>query len=236
MAGMDYDAIFLDAGGVLVLPDVDAIADLLAAGGLSIPRDQARMSRAHYLGMRALDAGPPDESSEHYLAASLGEMGIGTDDLPAAAEAMGRAAGRPASEIWRSVPTGTLDGLRALDATGVTLAIVSNSDGSVEDSLRALGVCQVGEGRGVRMCAVVDSFVVEAEKPKPEIFDHALRASGSSPERTLHVGDGVRYDVEGARAAGIAPMHFDPFGLCELPDHPHVGSLTDLAERLRAAA
>lgn len=236
MADMDYEAVFLDAGGVLVLPNVQALADALAAAGVTISRDQDRMNRAHYLGMRAIDAGTVDEQPERYLAAVLAELGLGRDAMDAAGQAMAQLAERPASETWNVVPAGTLDGLRALEATGVTLAIVSNSDGTVEDSLRNLGVCQVGEGHGVGMCVVVDSFVVEAEKPKPEIFSHALRAAGSPPERTLHVGDGVRYDVDGARAAGIGPMHFDPYGMCEMDDHPHCASLSELADRLRAAA
>lgn len=235
MGAMDYDAILLDAGGVLVLPAVDVMADALATAGITVPRDQERLNRAHYLGMRAIDTGPV-EQPERYLDAVLGELGVDAGRLDAAAEAMALMAARPSSETWNAVPAGTLEGLRAIEATGVKLAIVSNSDGTVESSLRNLNLCQVGEGSGVDMCVVVDSFVVEAEKPRPEIFGHALRATGSRPERTLHVGDGVHYDVEGARAAGIDPMHFDPYGLCGLTDHPHVASLAALADRLQRAA
>ena len=47
----------------------------------------------------------------------------------------------------------------------------------------------------------------------------------------LHVGDSLRYDVAGALAAGLQPVHMDPFGLCPAPDgHPHVRSLAALAE------
>jgi putative hydrolase of the HAD superfamily len=233
---MQYDAVFLDAGGVLVLPNVSVMADALEAEGIAIPRDQQRLDRAHYLGMRAIDTGAGEDQSERYVTAMLTALGVDAGTLGAAGDALARMSERPASETWNVVPPGTLDGMRALEATGVQLAIVSNSDGTVEDSLRKLGVCQVGEGRGVGLCGVVDSFVVEAEKPKPEIFGHALRAAGSRPERTLHVGDGVRYDVDGARAAGIDPMHFDPYGLCDMADHPHVASLAELADGLRAAA
>lgn len=233
---MDYDAILLDAGGVLLLPDVEVIASALEGAGITIDADQERMFRAHYAGMRAIDDAPADDDGRAYVLAMLAALGVPNEQREAAAQAIGAAWSQPASEVWRAVPPGTLEGLGALEATGVELAIVSNSDGTVEESLRQLGLCQVGEGGGVGMCIVVDSFVVEVEKPKPEIFSHALSAAGSAPERTLHVGDGVRYDVEGARAAGIAPMHFDPFSLCTATDHPHVASLGDLAAALRSAA
>ena len=38
---------------------------------------------------------------------------------------------------------------------------------------------------------------------------------------------------EGARAAGLSPVHFDPYALGDQrDDHPHVTSLTELAELL----
>lgn len=229
MGDVDYDAVFLDAGGVLVLPNVDVLADALATTGIELQGDQEDLNRAHYVAMRAIDTAPTGAAPD-YLAEILRAMGLGADALPAATEALAVLTRIPASKTWNVVPAGTLAGLRALEATGVRLAVVSNSDGTVEDSLRDLGLCQVGEGSGVRMCVVIDSFVVEAHKPMPEIFSHALAAAGSRPERTLHVGDGVRYDVEGARAAGIAPMHFDPYRLCEMDDHPHVATLSALAD------
>ena len=50
----------------------------------------------------------------------------------------------------------------------------------------------------------------------------------------LHVGDSLRYDVAGALAAGLQPVHLDPHGFCPAPDgHPHVRSLAELAGRYR---
>ena len=50
----------------------------------------------------------------------------------------------------------------------------------------------------------------------------------SKPEREIF-GDTVRYDVRGARAAGLRPVHFDPFDLCpDRTDHAHIHRLTDL--------
>ena len=42
-----------------------------------------------------------------------------------------------------------------------------------------------------------------AAKPDPRIFAAATDLAGSDPARTLHVGDHPRYDVDGARMAGL---------------------------------
>ena len=77
--------------------------------------------------------------------------------------------------------------------------------------------------------AIVDSHVVGIAKPAAEIFRHALEPLGVPPEQAIYVGDTVRYDVRGARAAGLRPVHFDPFDLCpDRTDHAHIHRLTDL--------
>ncbi|HET9780210.1 MAG TPA: HAD family hydrolase [Candidatus Dormibacteraeota bacterium] len=51
--------------------------------------------------------------------------------------------------------------------------------------------------------AVVFSSEVGKRKPSPELYRAAVDAIGISPERTLFVGDRVREDYEGPRAAGM---------------------------------
>jgi putative hydrolase of the HAD superfamily len=134
-----------------------------------------------------------------------------------------------AGQGWTVLIPGAVDGLRTIAGTGRRLAIVSNSDGTVEQRLREWGVCQVGPGEGVEVDIVVDSAAVGVAKPDPAIFDFALSATGASPVDTVHVGDSVRMDVGGARAAGIRPLHLDPFGFCSAADHEHVRSLEEVA-------
>src|SRR5205807_3373387 len=89
-----------------------------------------------------------------------------------------------------------------------------------------------GPEPGVRMGVILDSAVVGVAKPDPAIFRIALDALGVPAGGTvLHVGDSLRYDVAGALAAGLQPVHMDPYGFCPAPDgHPHVRSLAGLAE------
>jgi len=85
---------------------------------------------------------------------------------------------------------------------------------------------------GVPVSVIVDSAVVGVAKPDPAIFRIALDALGVLADRSvLHVGDSLRYDVAGAHAAGLQPVHMDPYGFCPAPDgHPHIRSLAELGD------
>ena len=70
---------------------------------------------------------------------------------------------------------------------------------------------------------------VESEPPIAPLDALRVPAGGS----VLHVGDSLRYDVAGALAAGLQPVHMDPYGLCPAPGgHPHISSLAELAQAL----
>ena len=71
------------------------------------------------------------------------------------------------------------------------LVAVSNSDGTAERGLEAVGLTRFLHG-------VVDSHEVGVAKPDPAIFDHALALAGCERSRVLHVGDMVFADVVGA--------------------------------------
>jgi putative hydrolase of the HAD superfamily len=67
------------------------------------------------------------------------------------------------------------------------------------------------------------------EKPDPGIFSFALDALQAQPARCVYVGDTVRFDVTGARAAGLFPVHLDPLGRCGgNGDHAHISGLAEL--------
>ncbi len=53
-----------------------------------------------------------------------------------------------------------------------------------------------------------------------------------SRSEVVHVGDRVVTDVDGAHAAGIAPVHLDPYRLCRASDHRHVRTLAGLWRHL----
>jgi putative hydrolase of the HAD superfamily len=96
------------------------------------------------------------------------------------------------------------EALAAMRDRGLTLVVVSNSDGTAERSLEAAGLREY-------LHHVVDSALVGYEKPDARIFEHALRQSGARPGHTLHVGDLYHADVAGARSAGINAILLDPY-------------------------
>jgi len=232
----EVSAILLDAGGVLVFPRPGLVWPSLRAAGLE--PDLATLERAHYHAMAAQDieAQPPAPGTwwRNYMLTYAAACGASASQAEQLATQI---ALRPRSGSWAYAGLGVKDGLRALAALGLPLGIVSNSDGSVEGDLRRQGICYgpaaAGqEAEGVPMGVIVDSAVVGVAKPDPRIFGFALDALNVPASGTvLHVGDSLRYDVAGALAAGLQPVHMDPFGLCPVPDgHPHVRSLAALAE------
>lgn len=219
------EAVFLDAGGVLITPDPDQVRALLAASvpGLAAPSDEA-VRTAHYRAMAALDlARSAPETFDAYLPTYLRSLGAPDDAATLAA----------AHDLWaephllwtRPIP-GAADAVAALVATGRTVLVVSNSNGRVADALRA--VVQVGPGPGVEVAAIVDSGSVGVAKPDPGIFEIALSLSGTTADRAIHVGDAYSYDVGGARAAGVTPVFVDPLGLHPDPGCTIIESLADL--------
>ena len=245
-------AILLDAGGVLVFPQPGLLLPALFAAGV-FP-DVAALERAHYRAMVVQDlaATPPEAGTwwRDYLTGYVAACGVPPERCGEVALQIVEVT---RGHAWSHVGTGATSGLQALAALGVPMGVVSNSDGTVEAELRQLGVCYAPDGHGsagqyvpgggppasppdagVRVGVVVDSAVVGLAKPDPAIFGIALDAIGvPASSAVLYVGDSLRYDVTGAIAAGLQPVHLDPYGFCPLPSgHPHVRSLAELARTL----
>jgi putative hydrolase of the HAD superfamily len=219
-----FEAIWFDAGGVLVLPDPTVLAPLLAYFGGSADIDRHR--RAHYAAMAvksAQGAGELDwrEYDEAYVAA----VGVATADIAAAAETLGRTR---TALLWRWPIPESVEALAKLDAGGMALGVVSNAAGQIEAVLRRSGICQLGPGAGTPVRCVVDSAVVGVAKPDPAIFDHAaVHFPGARRDRIAYVGDSVTMDIGGATAAGLHPILLDPYD-----DHPGAPfeTITSLAD------
>jgi FMN phosphatase YigB (HAD superfamily) len=231
------EALLFDVGGVLTLPRHDPILE--ACRGLGAEVDAALIDQAHYLGVHGIDDAPEmDEltpagsfaraDEQVYLAAYARALGLPAERGPAILQSVFRTTPRL---WWRRIEESVL-AFRELASLGLPIAIVSNSDGTVEESLRGLEICQVGAGSGVEVRAIVDSRTVGAHKPDPAIFRFALDAVGVEPSRCVYVGDTIRFDVRGALAAGIHPVLFEPFprrsSTVSAPRIRRLGELLDL--------
>jgi putative hydrolase of the HAD superfamily len=232
----DIKAVLLDIGGVMLIPDVQVLSDEFAA--VDLPLSQDDFWRAHYFGVAALDefGVRPGAWAEGYVEGVLNGLGVTGQRRDQLRLVLTGARRLSDARLWRWPVPGSFEALRELSerrrlaGPAVKLAFVSNSDGSAEQKLVSMRLSQVGPGDGVEVDAIFDSTVVGVTKPDPAIFELAIGALGVDAESSVYVGDSRFYDVGGAKAAGLVPLHFDPFALCEDDDHGHLAGLADLLD------
>jgi putative hydrolase of the HAD superfamily len=226
------EAVLIDVGGVLVLPDHDRIAGALERADIHVDRDL--LDRAHYTGVASLERFTEGDRDiwVTYNQAYARACNTPEDALDRAVEHLLNEFATGA--VWTRIVPGSVDALRGLAALGVQLAIVSNADGDTEERLRDFGLCQIGPGPGVEVAAILDSTVVGVAKPDPRIFELALEAVDVQAERAMHVGDTPGADVDGAVAARVQPVLVDPFGFHGDFDVERVSSLADVIGLVRS--
>lgn len=176
---------------------LSALWGSLTACGLSIPKDSLA-ERCN--GFFERPDPPPDSTGltifERRLRVLCAELGLDTDD------GCLRKTAATSVAAWDGHVTldpETVPMLKALKPTK-SLALVSNYDHPPHvHKLLAKH----------RLTGFFDAIVVSGEvgvkKPDPRIFAPALEQTGLRPEQALFVGDAVE-DIEGARAAGLAPI------------------------------
>jgi putative hydrolase of the HAD superfamily len=123
------------------------------------------------------------------------------------------------------VGPGVREALARLKAAGIRMAVVSNSEGTVEAMLKSVGLAPYLE-------TVVDSWVVGVAKPDPAIFRIALDRLGVPASAAVMLGDVPAIDVEGARAAGITPILLDPLDLYRQLDVRRVPDVATYVDQL----
>jgi FMN phosphatase YigB (HAD superfamily) len=237
----DIDTVLLDVGNTLISIDFDWVAAELKT--LGYPMDAEVLRRAEAAArpgysQRLFVEGMPSGTDlfRAYLVAMLERVpdlcGIAGSDpfdtLVSTLRQVLRPDGR-ANVLWRSVMRGVPEALGRLQALGLRLVIVSNSDGTVARSLEAAGLQHY-------FLHVIDSALAGFEKPDPRIFVHALSLAGTEPGRALHVGDLYHADVLGARGAGIHAVLLDPYRDWPPLDCGTARDLTEVAERLAAGS
>ena len=233
------DTVFLDVGNTLISIDFDWVATELTARGVAVDAETLRRAEAaarpaysRRLFVEGVPAGT--DLFRAYLAAMFeGVPGYDRRTDADRERLLGemRRVLRPdgrASVLWRMVMPGVGDAMARMQRAGLRLVVVSNSDGTVEQSLIAAGLRDY-------LAHVVDSAVAGVEKPDPRIFQHALEASGAAADGTVHVGDLYHADVLGARGAGVHPLLLDPYGDWRDADCAVARDLTEVADALVTA-
>jgi putative hydrolase of the HAD superfamily len=236
----ELETIFFDVGNTLVSIDFDWVSRELEERGIAC--GQAALQRAEAAARPEVSAGIVGRAAKESLETFTFYLRVVLQHLPTARdlgeeriEAVAReltpilrGPGRT-QRLWSRVLPGVREALTALSEAGLQLAVVSNSDGSVESGL-------IDQGLRAHFCAVFDSHVVGFEKPDPRIFERALAVCGANPARTLHIGDLYAADVVGARGAGVYALLLDPFEDWGDVDCARLPDLASVSERVLPAA
>jgi putative hydrolase of the HAD superfamily len=225
------EVVLLDAGGVLLVPDPAQIAAAFRTFGGT--EDAGLVIRAHFQAMSAAitrSDGYDEAGWRTYQRELAAACGVAAERCDEAGQYWYEATRH--INVWTHPIPQAREGLVRL-AKNFRVGIVSNSDGSVENTLAVGGLCQVGAGTGVEVEFVIDSHVVGVAKPDPRIFELALERLGVGPDVCVYAGDLIGADVVGARAAGMHPVHIDPYAECpQRHDHDHATGPSGLADAL----
>jgi len=201
---MPLTTILFDAGGTLVRPNFQRMADEFGADGVHSTADALADADRQF---RVLFEQPGFERPttdpwRHYLehltrCASLSPF------PDAACERLRRY--HDASNLWEDLMPGTIEALEQL-APRYRLGVVSNANGTVRALMARLGLDRFFD-------AVVDSQEEGVQKPDPRLFRIGVERMRATPESTVYVGDIFTVDILGARGAGLSAVLIDPNGL-----------------------
>lgn len=224
-------AVILDAGGVILHPNLDWIVDNAAVLGLRVGRQA--LFEGYYRTIHQLDLdpamdrrGPAFTSLEvrtWFFSRMLSHAGAGDEQAATVGPLIARRAAATfprESDIYHWAMPGIRVKLEALAAAGFLLGSASNNDDALTAQLTSVGVIDL-------FSALKDSGVEGVAKPDPELLLRAARALQVPPAHCLYVGDVDRVDGEAARAAKMAFALLDPLDQPR-PTHPHC--IRDLAE------
>jgi HAD superfamily hydrolase (TIGR01549 family) len=119
------------------------------------------------------------------------------------------------------VPDDVRRTLPQLKEAGYILAVISNRDKPFLDVLKEHGIAEFFDFS-------LAGGEINAFKPEPGIFEHALQRVSLSPREAIYVGDNYYADVVGARRAGLQPVLYDPIGIFPDPDCATIKSFDEL--------
>jgi putative hydrolase of the HAD superfamily len=229
-------AVLLDVGFTLTFCHGGRIAALALAYGVAVePADieaaenvvRREMARFVWAATREQEAERPSTAGPAFFQRMLecaGAVGA-PQTVERAAVAIWKA--HLVRNLWSRVGDGVEPALKRLRAAGIKLAVVSNSEGTVQSMLTDVGLDGYFD-------AIVDSWVVGVAKPDPRIFRLALDAIATAADDAVMVGDTITTDIVGAAAAGIRAVLIDPLDLNPTATTPRARDVAAFVDRLLA--
>lgn len=228
MAGLPrrVRTVLLDAGGVLLDLDYRYLRRLLSARRVEQGEDALARFEAEArteIHRRVSEGGRVSDAWRDYFHVILAKAGLPEDEHGALIDTLWEAHQR--FGLWTVPIDGGPETVAELRRRGFGVGVVSNAEGRVARDLDNAGYDGLFD-------TVVDSHLVGVEKPDPRIFEIALERMDGKAESTIYLGDLPSVDVEGARAAGIAPVLLDRHDLYPDVDAVRIGRIDELPDRL----
>jgi putative hydrolase of the HAD superfamily len=204
-----------------LVPEV--LAALGPAHGVNVDSALLDRARQEYRVLReGIIASGDEQPALDGTLATLAALGI---PLPTAeVEATIDTLMREALAEARPMP-GAVEAVRALRERGLRCGIVSSA---VHHPFLEWTIAQFGLGDAFG--AIVTSASSGYYKTRPEIYLAALDALGVAPAEAIHVGDSYRFDVQGARRAGLRAIWYaDTATAMAQADNEAAATVADLA-------
>ncbi len=198
---MKVKAVFLDFGGTLAYGGINwdeyhrAVRVLLASLGYDI--EQRRLKKAIGASLQELRRHRSkglEKTNEEIYGAVLRRVGLPADD-----ETLKMIHDTFKKHYISTFYPRTEETLRKL-AEKYKLALISNTmSDQPREMLEETGLDRLFE-------IIICSRDLGIRKPNPAIFKYVMDEVGVQPRETVHVGDSVEADMEGASASGITPI------------------------------
>lgn len=219
-------AVLFDAVGTLIFPEPSAAlayADVGRRHGSQLPVETIRARfHAAFARQEALDQSlnlrTSEERERERWQAIVDEVLTDVDNPAACFKDLFEHFSQPAS--WRCA-SGTGQTLQELADQGFQLALASNYD----SRLRALA-------SGMPPLQPIKHLIISSEigwrKPARAFFDRACQLLDVQPARVLVVGDDQTNEIDGALAAGMQAILYDPQGKCPGGTRPRIACLDEV--------
>lgn len=200
--------VFFDVGGTLLFPAPEVIGPMVSrffGKGLPYPTVLEAIEFGSVAMDESLAAGAQEEWWVMFFGSIVSYLGIPWKEQQPVFDRFLTALRTYHREenLWSCVLPETREVLEELAGAGLTLGVISNSDGRVRDQLDQAGLTR-------HFSFILDSHLVGCEKPAPEIFRLALRKSGLRASQVVYLGDLVRIDALGAQGVGMSALILDP--------------------------
>jgi putative hydrolase of the HAD superfamily len=222
------ETLLLDAGGVLVVPNWARVSEMLGRFGVEAPVTALRAAEPDVKFAIDTFVGVSTSSDAKrwgdYLEGVLKSAGVPLGEPTQQALQEVRAY-HAANNLWEEVPDDVVPALERIRRLGLTVAVASNANGTVQRAFDRLGLSQYFD-------VVCDSHFEGVEKPQPRFFDIVLERCGGKRDTTLHVGDLYHVDIVGARNSGLDAVLLDRHDQYAGFDVERIRTLGELADRL----